>query len=118
MELAIKGEVIEIKDVQEFPNSNSAKQTVVVKEEDDKYPQEYPIDFWRNDKRDTIKLLEDIRVGNDVNVGANLKVNEYKGNRYINMTGWRISVSDRVDAENSTVNTAKSAENDSDNLPF
>jgi hypothetical protein len=81
----IEGEVINIGEVENFA-SGFSKRILVVKTDDDKYPQEIPIEFVK----DKAQKLDALSVGDHVTVPVDIRGNEHNGKWYLNLTGWRV----------------------------
>jgi hypothetical protein len=82
-----QGKVLAVLPREEF-NSGFCKQTVVVTDPDDKYPQEIPFEFYKV----SCDLLNKVKRGDMVQVSFNLKGNEYKGRYFPALNGWKIVV--------------------------
>ena len=85
--IQITGEIIRIGDKLEFGN-DFCKVEVVIKT-DDKYPQEIPIEFFREDK---IALIQNVRVGDTITAHCNLQGREWKDHDkwFLSLSCWRI----------------------------
>jgi hypothetical protein len=81
----IKGSVKFIGEEQQV-SDKFKKRTLVVTTPDGKYPQHVPVDFTQ----DKCALLDDLLVGDEVNVFFNIRGSEYKDKYYVNLTGWKI----------------------------
>jgi hypothetical protein len=81
----IEGSVLAIGELQTF-SSGFTKRVLVVKTNDDKYPQEIPIEFV---KERTAKL-DSLAIGDGVMVETDIRGNEYNGKWYVSLTGWRL----------------------------
>ena len=84
-DLTLSGLLHEISDTQTF-DSGFTKRNFVLKT-DEMYPQEISMDFLK----DKTKLLDLYKVGDKVEVGINLRGNEYNGKRYVSVNAWKIS---------------------------
>ena len=97
-----------IKSIGSLETIKQLKKKTVLVETAGKYPQTIPVEFL-NDK---IDLVNNLQVGQTINVGVNLRSNEYKGKYYINVTGWKV-----VSAVAETTSNAQMPDVN-DNLPF
>lgn len=78
-------------ETQTFP-SGFCKQELVVTT-GDKYPQDIKIEF----AKDQVALLANVGVMDEVSVLFNVRGNEYNGNHYVNLSGYRISVTKKCE---------------------
>lgn len=62
------------------------KRTVVITNEDEKYPQHVPIDFVQ----DKCDVLDNFSVGDEATVNFNIRGNEYKDKYFVSLNGWKI----------------------------
>ena len=83
--LELKGKVKAIFDKQTFESGFEKREIVITTEE--QYPQDIKVEFLK----DKCSILDNYKVGDSVTVGINLRGNEYKGNYYVSIVGWRIS---------------------------
>ena len=90
--ITIAGTCLVVQDKLEFP-SGFTKQVLVV-DTGGQYPQQVPIEFV-NDKT---QLIENLQPGQDVEVGINIRGNEYHGKYYVNLQGWRVETSGQAPA--------------------
>lgn len=86
--IPIKGQVIEI--MPEVQRGNSKIKSVVVKT-DEQYPQSYCIEFFK----DKTALLNNVKIGQQIEIQANLKgrehVNAQGEKRYFtSLQGWKV----------------------------
>lgn len=103
------GTVEAILDLQEFP-SGFTKQILVVNDggnEVGEYQQLIPFEFIK----DKTKLLENLQVGQAVEVSFDLRGNEYKGKYYPGLQGWKIVAGEHSQEQQATVS-------DGDEIPF
>lgn len=84
------------------------KKRQVVVTTNDKYPQDLAIDFTQ----DNVDMLDKFNVGDTVEVGINLRGNEWKGKYYVNINGWKI------DANTSDSKEEKGMSKEETDLPF
>jgi len=110
--MQIKGQIIKIGDTQEVGSNGFTKRLLVVKT-NEQYPQSVPIDFVK----DKCGILDQYKVGDVVDVSINIRGNEWKGNYYVNLQGWRIeNVASQSKEPHST--DVDLNDNNGDNLPF
>jgi hypothetical protein len=109
------GKVILVGNTEEVGQNGFTKRVIVV-ETAEQYPQKLAIDFVK----DKTSLLDKFKVGDNVNVGVNLRGSEYNGRYFVNLQGWKISKLSENDVKSVEVVSAeviKPAEIESD-LPF
>ena len=87
--LELKGKVKAIFDKQTFESGFEKREIVITTEE--QYPQDIKVEFLK----DKCSIIDNYKVGDSVTVGINLRGNEYKGNYYVSIVGWRISKSEQ-----------------------
>jgi len=83
--MEVDGKIKLINDLQTFGSGFEKREIVLTT--DEKYPQDILIAF----KNNSIKLLDDLKVGQDITVSINILGNEYNGKYYVNLNGWQIS---------------------------
>jgi len=83
--MEVKGKVKLIAETQTFDSGFTKRQLVVTT--DETYPQDIAIDFVK----DKCEVLNAYKVGQSVEVGINIRGNEYNGKYYVSLNGWRIS---------------------------
>ncbi|MHC4616322.1 MAG: DUF3127 domain-containing protein [Planctomycetota bacterium] len=83
----VKGTVKLVGDVQSF-SSGFTKRVLVVTTEDDRYPQDVPIEFVK----DQCSMLDAVEVGDTVEAHFDLRGNEYKDKYYASLNGWKIDL--------------------------
>lgn len=83
--IEIQGTVHEVMETQTF-ESGFQKRVLVIKTDDEKYPQTIPVEFVK----DKTELLDGLQRGQVVIASVNLRGNEYKGKYYCNITGWKL----------------------------
>lgn len=81
----IEGKIIKIEDTQTF-DSGFQKRVVVV-EVGGEYPQQIPLEFFK----DKCSILDQYEIGQNVDVHFNLKGSEYNGKYYVNLNAWKIN---------------------------
>lgn len=94
----------------ETVGNNGFTKRLLVIETSEQYPQKIPIDFVK----DKTSVLDNYKVGDEVNVSINLRGSEYQGKFYVNCQGWKI---EKVNG-NSQPKPAAQPEEESDGLPF
>ena len=102
--MEVKGKVKLIGETQTFDSGFTKRQLVVTT--DETYPQDIAIDFVK----DKCDVLNAYKVGQSVEVGINIRGNEYNGKYYVSLQGWKISKAE-VQAEAQT-------EAEEEDLPF
>lgn len=105
--MEVKGKIKVIGQTETVGSNGFTKRQVVV-ETADQYPQQIAIDFVK----DKCSVLDAYKVGDDVEVGINLRGNEYNGKYYVNVQGWKINKS------GATPNAPVTREVGDDGLPF
>ena len=83
--MEVKGKVKLIAETQTFDSGFTKRQLVVTT--DETYPQDVAIDFVK----DKCDVLNAYKVGQSVQVGINIRGNEYNGKYYVSLQGWKIS---------------------------
>lgn len=83
--MEVKGKIKLIAETQTFDSGFTKRQLVVTT--DETYPQDVAIDFVK----DKCDVLNAYKVGDSVEVGINIRGNEYNGKYYVNLQGWKIS---------------------------
>ena len=83
MEVVIVGLVKELKAIEKFDSGFQKRQIVITELEGD-YPQDIPIDFVQNG----ISKLDNVKVGDKVEVKANLRGSEFASKNYVSLQGW------------------------------
>ena len=82
----IEGKVIKIGETQEFA-SGFTKRELVVETEPGDYPQELPIEFFK-EKGD---ILDGLKVGQDVAVECNLKGRAWEDRHFLSLVAWKMA---------------------------
>lgn len=93
----LSGTVRYILDLQTF-NSGFTKREFVIEVEDGKYPQMIKFECVK----DKTALLDDVSVGDDVQVTFDIRGNEYKDRFYVNLVAWKLSKGDGASGSNSS----------------
>jgi hypothetical protein len=85
--MEVKGTIILIKDTETVGAKGFKKRLIVIKT-DSQYPQSIPVEFVQ----DKCQLLNNFSVGQFVTIAINILGSEWKGNYYVNLQGWKISM--------------------------
>jgi len=108
MDLVLSGKIKVINQEQVFDSGFKKRSFVVTTAE--QYPQDVQFDFMK----DKCALLDKYKVGQDVDVGFNVRGNEYNGKYYVNLNAWKINL-----VVGASVPPAPVAASDTDDdLPF
>lgn len=89
MNVEIKG-VVYFKGEVELIGANQLKKQILVVQTNEEYPQKVPVEFMK----DKVDLLQNIQVGQEVNINVNIRGNEYQ-DRYgvtrfgLSFQGWK-----------------------------
>jgi len=103
----LKGRVKLIGETQTFDSGFTKRQLVVTT--DETYPQDVAIDFVK----DKCDVLNAYKAGDSVEVGINIRGNEYNGKYYVSLQGWKISKAEAVGNTPEEIPTEES-----EDLPF
>ncbi|BCX49133.1 conserved hypothetical protein [Haloferula helveola] len=113
----LEGTVRHLFDLQTF-NSGFTKREFVVEIEDGKYPQMVKFECVK----DKTSILDDVSVGDRVQVTFDIRGNEYKDRFYVNLVAWKLGKSaggDDAPAPGSSMDASFDNEPDqSDDIPF
>ena len=90
----ITGCISKIKPIQTF-NSGFQKQTLVLNDKDEKYPQEIAIDF----SRDNVKKLEQYQPGDHVTITFAIQGREWNDRHFVDLKGLRIEKAVKLGGE-------------------
>lgn len=82
--MIVAGTIKVIMDLQTFDSGFTKREFVVTTADD--YPQDIKIELIK----DKVSLLENLKVGDQVEVSINLRGNEYNGKYYVNVQGWKV----------------------------
>ena len=110
MENKITGKVLSISGIETVGQNATEKQTIVVEETGQEYPQSVTIDAL-NDK---VQQLAGISEGDEVTAHFNLKAREYNGRWFQNVNLWKV---EKLSASNES-KPATPPEQDEKPLPF
>lgn len=80
------GEVLQVKDEETF-GSGFNKQSFVVSDPEEKYPQEVQFECVK----DKVQMLNEIRTGDKVTVHFNVRGREWNGKHFVNLEAWKIN---------------------------
>lgn len=86
MSLEYTGKVLQVKAEETF-GSGFNKQSFVVSDPEEKYPQEVQFDCIK----DNVKMLNEIRTGDKVTVKFNIRGREWNGKHFVNLEAWKVS---------------------------
>lgn len=89
MSYELSGVVKLVQEVETFKGGAFSKRGLVVTVEDGKFPQDILLEFVQ----DKISLLEDVNVGDDVQVTFDIRGREYNGRYFNNLQAWRLQKS-------------------------
>ena len=85
-QITLKGSVQLVQDLQTF-ESGFTKQVLILNTGGE-YPQEIPIEFVK----DSTSKISNLKVGQPIEVGINIRGNEYNGKFYANIQGWKVDL--------------------------
>jgi hypothetical protein len=112
-QMTLKGSVEVVQDLQTF-DSGFTKQVLVVNTGGE-YPQQIPVEFVK----DNTAKIANLQVGDNVEVGINIRGNEYNGKYYANIQGWKVDLITSQQPEQSQPNGAGQPETEEkDSIPF
>jgi hypothetical protein len=106
MNYTIEGKVVVVTETTQI-TEKFAKREIVI-ETDDKYPQQVMLEF----SQDKGQLLDDCKVGDQVQIGFNIRGREWNGKYFTRLEGWNI----KIDISNQTKNDIRNEIDD--DLPF
>jgi len=117
----VQGTVHAVLPLQSF-DSGFTKRVLVIKTDDDKYPQFIPIEFIK----DKTSLIADLQEGQALTAHVNLRGNEFKRPYYASVQGWRLDIDgqeqhaqSRPQAQaNPAPATTHELADDGDDIPF
>ena len=84
MAYELKGTIKRIYDTQQFPSGLTKREFVVTTSEN--YPQEIKLEFVK----EKVSLLDKYREGDSVEVGFDVRGNEFNDKYYVNLAAWKI----------------------------
>lgn len=114
MENKITGKVVHISAVETVGAKNTPKQTMVVEETGEKYPQSVAIDALK----DGVEQLSGIKEGDELTAYFNLRSREYNGRWFQNVNLWKVEKSSAVKQQAEPVQPSQDEDDGSDGLPF
>lgn len=88
------GKVIVLGNTEAVGQNGFTKRLIVV-ETAEQYPQKLAIDFVK----DKTSILDNYKVGDEVNVSVNLRGTEYNGRYFVNLQGWKIEKTSEAQEE-------------------
>jgi single-strand DNA-binding protein len=106
MNYTIEGKVVVVTETTQI-TEKFAKREIVI-ETDDKYPQQVMLEF----SQDKCQLLDECKVGDQVQIGFNIRGREWNGKYFTRLEGWNI----KIDISNETKNDIRNEIDD--DLPF
>lgn len=113
MENKITGRVEYLSSVEKVGANDTLKQTIVIEETGQKYPQSVVIDALK----DSVDQLKGLKVGDELTAYFNLRSREYNGRWYQNVNLWKVEKLDAGDNSPRQAEPIPPGELD-DNLPF
>lgn len=112
--MELNGSVHLIGQTETVGNNGFTKRQLVIATSE-QYVQYIPIDFVK----DKTSVLDNFKVGDNVNVSVNVRGSEYNGKYYVNLQGWKINKSANDVAVNEPVFETTAVINQPENdLPF
>ena len=112
--MELNGSVHLIGQTETVGNNGFTKRQLVIATSE-QYVQYIPIDFVK----DKTSVLDNFKVGDNVNVSVNVRGSEYNGKYYVNLQGWKINKSANDVAVNEPVfETTAVINQDDSGLPF
>lgn len=94
--MTISGTIKLIMDKVTFDSGFEKREMVVTTKET--YPQDIKIEFVK----DKTALLDNLGIGQEVEVSINIRGNEYNGKYFVNIQGWKIAEVASAPAQNDT----------------
>lgn len=119
MNIEISGTIYRIKDTETF-GSGFQKREVIIRDDNEKYPQEYPVEFTK----DRIALVDEFTEGDKINVVCSLNGREWAGHDkwFMSLSAWKVemlSKSGKAQPEpHPAVNEMSRDDDDGSDLPF
>jgi hypothetical protein len=113
MSYELKGTVKVIQDAQTFGSGFTKREFVVTDASNDKYPQDINMELVQ----DKVSLLDEVNVGDEVNVTFDIRGREYNGRYFNNLQAWKLSVEGKASASPAEA-PADDGFDDSDSIPF
>ena len=109
------GRIKVIMDTQTFDSGFQKREFVITTAE--QYPQDIKFEFFK----EKCEILDQFKVGDEVNVHFNIRGNEYNGRYFVNLNSWKMEkASTNAAAEGAPIPAAPPmpVSNDDDDLPF
>lgn len=119
MSYQVQGTVKEVGSTETF-NSGSSKKSLVLTVKNGQYEDDLALDFWK----DKVDLLNQVSIGDSVEVNFDVRSREYNGKYYTNCNGYKLNTLSSSPApantpEPKTKTIAEEMEDDGiDQLPF
>lgn len=108
--MTVTGKITVIQDTETFTSGFTKRVAVIMTAE--KYPQEIPVEFFK----DKTTLLDSFSLGDQVSVDINLRGSgEYNGKYYVSLNAWKISKDEGSPLPNPPNPNSPSSQDD---LPF
>jgi len=107
--MQLEGTLKLINDTQTFDSGFTKREVVLTTNE--QYPQDIKVDFVK----DKCAVLDSYKVGDAVNIGINIRGNEYNGKYYVNIQGWKIDKAGQAAPQEAPAPMTEEVEDD---LPF
>ncbi len=116
MNYEIKGTVKHIYPSQTFPSGFVKREFVISTNE--QYPQHIKLELYK----EKVDLLEQLNIGDSVQVSFNIRGSEYQNKFYVNLNAWKIEKVSSDSSSKADVDAVpdyfKNGENVEDDLPF
>ena len=114
----IKGKILIIGETKTFSGGFMSRE-IVVEEDAEQYPQKLKVEFIK----DATTYLDHYRVGNSVEINANLRGNEYQGKHYVGLQGYNIknlssNAPEPTKNNQGAATNANASSDDDSGLPF
>lgn len=108
MMYTMEGTVKIINETQTWDSGFKKREIVITT--DDQYPQDVKFEFIK----DSVELLEDIKIGDETTISFNIRGNEYNDKYYVNLTGNAI----KVNGKTKNVKVVIPDHSNDDDIPF
>lgn len=114
MSLTIKGKILLILEKQTFSSGFEKREFVI------RTSEQYPQDVKFECVKDKVSMLDNLKIGEEVEVSMNIRGNEYQGKYYVNLQAWKITKEATTAAEITKPQdiTPNTDTEESDDLPF
>lgn len=100
MSYTTTGRIKVINDTQTFP-SGFQKREFVITTPDDKYPQDIKFELTK----DRVERLDQLAIGDLVEVEFDIRGNEYNSKYYVNLSAWRVKATELADTRDTATTT-------------